>query len=82
MYLEYWEGIHWFHTDVYKWTPAVVREYNYQLDLLQWLLQDNLFAVVDNDPKLAKFGSKIGFEFLEHRQSKDGHNIDVYFRSR
>lgn len=82
MYLEHWEGIHWFHTDVHKWTPNVVRDYVYQLDLLQWLVNDHLYAVVDNDPKLAKFGGKIGFEYLETRQAKDGHEVDIYFRSK
>jgi hypothetical protein len=82
MYLEDWEGFHWFHVDVHRWTPTVYREFVYHLDLLQWLIQDHLFAVVDNDPKLAKFGSKIGFEFLEQRKAKEGHTVDIYFRSK
>jgi hypothetical protein len=82
MYLESWEGLSWFHTDVHSWTPNVYREYVYHLDLLQWLLDDHLYAVVDNDPKLAKFGSKIGFEFLETKPAKDGRDVDIYFRSK
>jgi hypothetical protein len=41
-----------------------------------------LYAVVVDDPKLAKFGKIIGFEFLEHRNTVDGNIADIYIRSK
>jgi hypothetical protein len=82
LYLEHWKDKFWFHTDIHSWTPDVYRSYIYHLDLMQHLLDKDLYAVVVDDPKLAKFGKIIGFEFLEHRNTVDGNIADIYIRSK
>ena len=82
MYLECWEDEFWFHTDVHKWSPDIYRSYIYHLDLMQHLLDKDLYAVVVDDPKLAKFGEIIGFTFLEHRNTVDDNTADIYIRSK
>jgi hypothetical protein len=82
LYLEYWDDTWWFHTDVNRWTANVFRNYVYHLDLLQHLLNQDLYAIVVDDPKLAKFGKIIGFNFLEHRNTVDGNIADIYIRSK
>ena len=82
LYLEHWEDEFWFHTDVRRWTPDIFRSYVYHLDLMQHLLNKDLYAIVVDDPKLAKFGKIIGFNFLEHRNTVDGNIADIYIRSK
>jgi hypothetical protein len=62
MYLELFEGMLWFHTDVRKWTPTVKTKYLEDLNLLQYLVSVPIVALVANDNvKLAKFGEVTGW---------------------
>ena len=62
MYLELFEGMLWFHTDVRKWTPTVKIKYLEDLNLLQYLVSVPIVALVANDNvKLAKFGEVTGW---------------------
>lgn len=82
MYLECWEDEFWFHTDIHKWSPGIYRSYIYHLDLMQHLLDKDLYAVVVDDSKLSKFGKIIGFTFLEHRNTVDDNTANIYIRSK
>lgn len=63
MYLEYWENMHWFHTDVRKWNKVVKTKFLEDLNLLQYLVGTPLVALVEEDnKKLAKFGEVTGWK--------------------
>jgi hypothetical protein len=82
MYLELYSNMLWFHTDVFKWTPEVKKEYLKDLDVLQNLVTVPLVALVEEtDKKLAKFGESTGctnFNKLTLNDTK----YDVYTRSK
>lgn len=62
MYLERYNDLLWFHTDVRKWTAEVKR--NFKSDMLKLLDLVNmpLLAFVQKDnTKLAKFGETLGW---------------------
>ena len=62
MYLEFFAGMHWFHTDVHRWSSEVKTKYLEDLNLLQYLVNVPLVALVEeDDKKLAKFATLIGF---------------------
>lgn len=62
MYLELFEGHLWFHTDIFKWTAKVKREFINDLNTIQSLLPLPLLALVTEDnEKLAKFGESVGW---------------------
>ena len=81
MYLEFFAGMHWFHTDVFKWTPEVKKKYLEDLNLLQYLIGTPLVALVEEDnTKLAKFGKSIGFKCLEPCKGKDDEQYYIWSR--
>ena len=81
MYLEFFAGMHWFHTDVFNWTPKVKKKYLEDLNLLQYLVGTPLVALVEEDnTKLAKFGQSIGFKYLEPCKGKDDDNYCIWSR--
>ena len=66
MYLEFFDNFLWFHTDVRKWTPTVKTKYLEDLNLLQYLTNIPLVALIDKrNDKLAKFAKTIGFKFKQ-----------------
>lgn len=82
MYLELFEGMLWFHTDVYRWTAAVKKEYLKDLDVLQNLVTVPLVALVEEtDSKLAKFGESTGWTKFNKLTLNDT-KYDVYTRSK
>jgi|Wag4MinimDraft_6_1082665.scaffolds.fasta_scaffold00071_26 hypothetical protein len=80
MYLEYANDLFWLHTDVWKWTSEVKKDYVRNLDRLQDLLNVPIYGLVDNE-KLGKFGETIGFTFLQFVKGNDGNVYKVYSRS-
>lgn len=82
MYLEFFAGMHWFHTDVFKWNKEVKKQFLEDLNLLQYLVGTPLVALVEEDnTKLAKFAQNIGFRFeqtMDLNNDKHGH---IYSRS-
>jgi hypothetical protein len=82
MYLELYEGMLWFHSDVHKWTQEVKKKYIEDLDLLQYLVSVPLVAlvVVDNT-KLAKFAKLIGFKEF-NKVTFNNIEYDVFARSK
>jgi hypothetical protein len=81
MYLELFSGMLWFHTDVYRWTAAVKKEYLKDLDVLQNLTAVPLVAMLDEDnSKLIKFAETIGFKHVQPFVGQDNRMYLIYSR--
>ena len=82
MYLELFEGMLWFHTDVRKWNKEVKKKYLEDLDLLQYLISVPIVALVANgNVKLAKFGVVTGWNKI-NRVVFNNIEYDVFTRSK
>lgn len=81
MYIELFEGMLWFHTDIRKWTSTVKTKYLEDLNLLQYLVDVPLVALVNND-KLAKFAKTIGFKYNRPFKGNDNEIYEIYSRSK
>lgn len=83
MYLEFFEGMLWFHTDVHRWTADIKAKYLEDLNILQYLINCPLVAMVNQrDKKLSKFGSVIGFKYEQPFLGNDKQMYDIYSRSK
>lgn len=82
MYLEFFDNLLWFHTDVYKWTPKIKTKYLEDLQLLQHLTKVPLVALIeDTNTKLAKFAANIGFLYQQPFLGQDNKMYHIYSRS-
>ena len=82
MYLENYAGLLWFHTDVHKWSSKVKKNYLEDLNLLQYLVNVPLVAMVEEDNnKLAKFGEVTGWKVIDKMILNNGKVGYVYTRS-
>jgi len=82
MYLENFAGMLWFHTDVHKWSSEVKLKYLEDLNLLQYLVNVPLVALVEEDnKKLAKFGEVTGWKVFDKMYLNNGKVGYVYTRS-
>jgi hypothetical protein len=82
MYLENFAGMLWFHTDVHKWSSEVKARYLDDLNLLQYLVDVPLVALVEEDNiKLAKFGKVTGWSIIDKMNLNNGKVGYVYARS-
>lgn len=82
MYLENFAGMLWFHTDVHKWSSKVKARYLEDLNLLQYLVDVPLVALVEEDNiKLAKFGKVTGWKVIDKMNLNNGKVGYVYTRS-
>jgi hypothetical protein len=82
MYLEEFAGMLWFHTDVRKWSSEVKTKYLEDLNLLQYLVNVPLVAMVEEDnKKLVKFGEVTGWSILNKMNLNNGKVGLVYTRS-
>ena len=83
MYLEFFEGMLWFHTDVRKWTSEIKVKYVEDLNILQYLTNSPLVAMVNQrDKKLSKFSKVIGFKYEQPFLGNDKQMYDIYSRSK
>ena len=81
-YIEYFNDLHFLHTDVFKWSKEIKQEYLKDLDTLQRLLDSPLYAVVEvNNTKLNKFSELIGFSYVEQLLGNDQELYKIYKRS-
>ena len=79
MFLEFFAGMHWFHTDVFNWTPKVKKKYLEDLNLLQYLVSTPLVALIEEDnTKLAKFAKSIGFKMEQPLKLNNGQLGYIY----
>jgi hypothetical protein len=82
MYLEDFNQMLWFHTDIARWTKEIKTKYLEDLNLLQYLTGVPLMATAkETDLKLVKFGITIGFKYEKPFTSYDGNNYLIYSRS-
>lgn len=82
MYLENFAGMLWFHTDVRKWSSKVKTKYIEDLNLLQYLVNIPIVALVEEDnKKLAKFGEVTGWKVIDKMYLNNGKVGLVYTRS-
>lgn len=82
MYVEEYAGMLWFHTDVRKWSSKVKPKYLEDLNLLQYLVNIPLVALVEEDnKKLAKFGEVTGWKVIDKMNLNNGKVGLVYTRS-
>jgi hypothetical protein len=79
IYLEHFDSIFWLHTDVFKWSNNIKRKFVSNLNKTQSLLNEDLYALVDND-KLGKFANNINFKFLQEITGKDSNQYRVFIR--
>ena len=83
MFLEFFEGMLWFHTDVHKWTAEVKVKYLEDLNILQHLTNCPLVAMINQrDKKLSKFSKVIGFKYEQPFLGNDKQMYDIYSRSK
>jgi hypothetical protein len=83
MYLELFQDMLWFHTDVHKWSQEVKKDYLKDLDALQELVGIPLVALVEEDDiKLSKFGEVTGWKVMNKLNLNNGKVGLVYTRSR
>jgi hypothetical protein len=80
IYIEWFNNLVFLHTDVYRWTPEIKKNFIRELNILQSLLNLPLYGLVDND-KLGKFGQSIGFTYGEDVIGNDGNSYQIYYRS-
>ena len=79
MFLEFFAGMHWFHTDVFNWTSKVKKKYVEDLNLLQYLVSTPLVALIEEDnTKLAKFAKSIGFKMEQPLKLNNGQLGYIY----
>lgn len=82
MYLEYYEGMPWFHTDVFKWSSSIKKEFIHNLNTLQNLLGTPIVAMIpDENSKLKKFAKLIGFKYEDFIMGIDGNKHTIFSRS-
>jgi len=83
MYLEFFEGMLWFHTDIHKWTPKIKVKYLEDLNLLQYLTNCPFVAMINQrNKKLSKFAKVIGFKYEQPFLGNDKQMYDIYSRSK
>lgn len=83
MYLELYESMLWFHTDVHRWNKKVKKKYLEDLNLLQYLNAVPLVAMLDQtNKKLIKFAELIGFKYEQPFKGIDNKMYYIYSRSK
>ena len=82
MYLEEYAGMLWFHTDVRIWNKEVKKKHLEDLDLLQYLTNIPVFALIEEEnKKLQKFATLIGFTQVQPYLGQDNQMYFIYSRS-
>lgn len=79
MYLELFDDLLWFHTDVHKWTPDVKRRFMDDMKTIVGLLGMPLFSLVeDSNKKLMKFAHSIGMQIQQELLANNGEKAFIY----
>ena len=79
IYFEFFNNLMWFHTDVFKWSARVKREYLRDLQIVRSLINIPLLAFIERENvKLNKFARSIGMEQMQEVVSKDGAIAYIY----
>jgi len=79
MYFEFFNNLMWFHTDVFKWSAKVKREFLKDLQIVRGLINIPLLAFIEEENvKLNRFAKTIGMEKMQEVVSKDGAVAYIY----
>jgi len=79
MYFELFNNLMWFHTDVFKWSAKVKREFLKDLQIVRGLINIPLLAFIEEENvKLGRFARSIGMEQMQEVVSKDGAKAFIY----
>lgn len=79
MYFEFFNNLMWFHTDVFKWSARVKREFLKDLQIVRGLINIPLLAFIEEENvKLRRFAKTIGMEKMQEFVSKDGAVAHIY----
>ena len=79
MYFEFFNNLMWFHTDVFKWSAKVKREFLKDLQVVRGLINIPLLAFIEEENvKLCRFAKTIGMEKMQEIVSKDGAKAYIY----
>lgn len=82
MSLENFNNMLWFHTDVYRWSKQIKHDFIKDLNTVQELITIPLAALVeDNNTKLMKFATLIGFTPVRNITGDDGKTYNILSRS-
>jgi len=78
-YLEFFDGLLWFHTDVRKWTVEVKKRFDEDFGLLRNLVGKPIYALIrEDDIKLARFAKNIGLSEKCQISLLDGSRAFIY----
>mgnify|MGYP006287607377 CR=1 FL=1 len=79
LYLEWWGGHLWFHTNVFKWSAKIKKQFLKDLATVQSLLPLPLLAFLEEEKtQVAKFANTIGFKLKETVVSPEGNKAFIY----
>lgn len=82
MYIEEFNDLYWFHTDVFKWSSSVKKTYVRDLDRLQQVANKPLYALIEQEnTKLNKFAKSIGFKEKETTVLNNNKQAYIFSRS-
>lgn len=83
MYLEWWDGRLWFHTDILNWTPDIKKQYKLDLEKLENLVSIPLIALVTEDNlKLKKFAKSFNWKEIREIMLNNGTKAFIYASQR
>ena len=79
MYLEYFDNLLWFHTDVFKWTSKVKKRFLDDMKTVVGLIEMPLFSLIEaNNKKLMKFAELIGMKEEQELIANNGEKAFIY----
>lgn len=79
LYLEWFNGWIWIHTDVNKWTPKIKKQFIQDLTSVQSLLPLPLLAFIEEEKtQLAKFAETVNFKKQDTVVSQEGKKAFIY----
>lgn len=79
MYLEFFDNLLWFHTDVFKWTSGVKRRFLQDMRTLVGLIGMPLLSLIEaTNKKLAKFAEVIGMSREQMITTSTGERAFIY----
>lgn len=79
MYLEYFDNLLWFHTDVFKWTSRVKKRFLDDMRTVVGLIEMPLFSLIEaSNNKLMKFAELIGMKKEQELTATNGCKAFIY----
>ena len=79
LYLEPTEFYLFIHCDVFKWNKTIKTKLKYDLDRMQSLVNEDLYAAYISE-KTIKFAKLFGFKHYDTFTDAEGRTVPVYWR--